>query len=418
MIHIKRRLVMMNLLILSVTGYELCYILYVMGVSSLVHAVSPMIRAFRGISLLFAVILLLIGVIYLLPVIRTMKIRSSQSAVVVMVVLLLLLELASSFRHHRFTVGNLGDMLIWPMLILDAYLICSRYEPERHSFGVTVYLSELVLMAAAVPLVLTHLRGYTYYGMIVRPVYFCFALIPFVLIQKDGFWKKTVMVLVCLMEVVSTKRAGAIACIGGICVYYILRLHMEGSLGKKMQAVAKYIVAAAAACMAIYAYSMTHSIAILERFANLANDGGSGRLEIWGKVFKAFLHLGRLDRLIGRGYQAVSAELQVINSHTINAHNDFVEYLYDFGYVGLALLVLLYGFLFWQLYQLWSKKHWIAPAYGCCLFMLLIMSMFSYGFVQSTTIDFLCIFTGCACAFNRRKPLSGKGVSHYSAYRR
>lgn len=418
MIHIKRRLVMMNLLILAVTGYELCYILYVMGVSSMVHAMSPMIKMFRGISLLFAVVLLLIGAIYLLPVVRTMKIRSSQSAVILMVVLLLMLELASSFRNHRFTIGNLGDMLIWPMLILDAYLVCSRYEPEQHSFGFATYLSELVLVAAAVPLVLTHLRGYTYYGMIVRPVYFCFALIPFVLIQKDGFWKNAVIVLVCLMEVASTKRAGAIACIGGVCVYYILRLHIEGSLGKKMKAIAKYIVVAAVACAAISVYSMTHSIAILERFANLSNDGGSGRLEIWGKVFKAFLHLDKFQQMIGRGYQAVSAELQVINSHTINAHNDFVEYLYDFGYVGLVLLVLLYVFLFVQLYQLWSKKCWIAPAYGCCLFMLLVMSMFSYGFVQSTTIDFLCIFTGCACALNRRKTPSGKGMSRYSAYRR
>ncbi len=417
MIHIKRKTAMMSVLILAITGYELCYIFYVMGVSSMVSAMSPMIQLFRAISLLFAMVLLLVGLIYLLPVIHTMKVRSSQSAIIIIVMLLLLLELISSFRNGRFSVGNLGDMLIWPLLILDSYLITSRYEPDPHSFKVATYFSELVLVLASIPMVLTHLSGYTYYGMIVRPVYFCFALLPFVLIQKDGFWKNALIVLVCLLEVASTKRAGAIACIGGVVVYYILRLHMEGTLAKKINKIAKYIVVAAVALISVYIYSTVNSIAILERFASLSDDGGSGRLEIWRKVIKAFLRLDGLDTIIGRGYQAVSAELQVISSHIINAHNDFVEYLYDFGYVGLILLVLLYILLFVQLYQLWRKKHWIAPAYGCCLFMLVVMSLFSYGFVQSTTIDFMCIFTGCTCALNCKKTSSKKWVSRYSAYR-
>ena len=68
-------------------------------------------------------------------------------------------------------------------------------------------------------------------------------------------------------------------------------------------------------------------------------------MDIIGNVWSHFLNKGFINLLLGSGYFAVA-----MDTH-LSAHNDFMEILYDYGFLGLVLFV-----LFWISLIKYRKK--------------------------------------------------------------
>lgn len=77
-----------------------------------------------------------------------------------------------------------------------------------------------------------------------------------------------------------------------------------------------------------------------EFYTDAERDLFSGRIFIWAQYLSTWLDGSTLVHVIGYGPEAWE------NSQAKYAHNTFVSYLYEFGIVGLAMLIVL---LFWQL---------------------------------------------------------------------
>lgn len=90
--------------------------------------------------------------------------------------------------------------------------------------------------------------------------------------------------------------------------------------------------------IAVLAFSFQHLAGAFgldwtARMGYLAESGGSGRLIIWSNVFAALAAQDFPYWFLGHGYGALAIDVRW-------AHNDFLEILYDFGLIALAIYVM------------------------------------------------------------------------------
>lgn len=74
------------------------------------------------------------------------------------------------------------------------------------------------------------------------------------------------------------------------------------------------------------------------RFSKTELDGGSGRDRIFEEVVKMISNSSWIEFLVGHGWNSVVHD----SYFNLSAHNDFLECLYDFGFVTLAAYISLY----------------------------------------------------------------------------
>lgn len=142
--------------------------------------------------------------------------------------------------------------------------------------------------------------------------------------------------------------------------------------------------------------AQSFQLEILERFLSLSQDGGSGRNEIWASILLHYFDGTTTQRLFGRGFQAVT-ELK-LTGRAILAHNDYLEILYDYGIVGLLLLLAWLVQLAYLYRRAWTAKLTILPSYTYALCCVLFLSVFSYLFIQSDLMLFMAFYLGIATA--------------------
>ncbi|MBQ2208865.1 MAG: O-antigen ligase family protein [Prevotella sp.] len=128
---------------------------------------------------------------------------------------------------------------------------------------------------------------------------------------------------------------------------------------------------------------------LIERFNTIESTGGSGRLEIWTRVWKAFGSLHWSEQLMGHGHYTVRS-LGVASA----AHNDFLDVLYDYGILGLILYVILHIYFLYRMCKLYTKKSDYFIPYTCMWMIFFVMSMVSILMVQQRYLIYMAVFWG------------------------
>jgi len=81
---------------------------------------------------------------------------------------------------------------------------------------------------------------------------------------------------------------------------------------------------------------------ILFRF--LSDEGGSGRDEFWTLIWQGWLDGDIWVRIFGFGFYQVPTYLSETYGMALYAHSDWLELLYDHGFIG----VIIYALIFWR----------------------------------------------------------------------
>ena len=76
------------------------------------------------------------------------------------------------------------------------------------------------------------------------------------------------------------------------------------------------------------------------------------------------------------------------------AHNSYIEYLYDYGIIGLGLLLFIFLKIVKKAMTYLKNKNSNAPVMLMSLTISFVISMFSYFFEQSVLIIPIAIFWG------------------------
>lgn len=132
---------------------------------------------------------------------------------------------------------------------------------------------------------------------------------------------------------------------------------------------------------------------ITERISNISQDNGSGRFEIFDIVLDNFLDNKTFEeKFFGSGHDAVRKEGIVLeNGIALSSHNDYLEVLYDYGYIGLFLYVLLIINFFRISLKVKKVNQHIFYCSISALIILVIMSFASHLVIYPSYFAFLVI---------------------------
>lgn len=291
--------------------------------------------------------LLLIFVLFLLPR------RSTWSSLDIAAMLILLLIFAAYSLYSRFPQDSF-DRAIKQMFVLSFYLATIyflRFELFRRTELVRLFSFSLVIAAPAT-LFLTlnpHVEHLVQAG---GPYTVLWALLlgAAVATGKDKLLIAA-MILGSIALIISTKR-GAIICLGTAMVYWIYlqnRYFAGPRTLYRTAALALVGLVVVATALAIGGEQFT------ERFADTS---GSGRDLLYTTILEGFTSGGVLELFIGHGSMGVqwltgeAIGIRAGQMFGLQAHNDWLTLLYDFGILGVALFVAFHAALFYKIEKL------------------------------------------------------------------
>ena len=301
----------------------------------------------------------------------TFKRKSFDFTVAILLLLIFFECLVAISTHSVYMPYAPVDILIWPISVIVYYNYSYYYDITKIAQNKASWFF-FAMCAIAVPLIKIHLSGAGNIGQVIFPTYFCITTLPLVLILTNNrSYRNLSMVLAVLISTASTKRAGTLALILGLFVMFVVEAHIQGTLNQRWKKYLKIMLLILIGTIMVFYLESTGRIQILDRFARLGDDGGSGRDVIWSIVLNAYHSSSLVQRLFGHGFQSVYYILRPGGFYRF-AHNSYIEYLYDYGIVGLILLLVFVIALIVSTIDMVRRKARFAPV--MCL--LLIISVF------------------------------------------
>ena len=258
-------------------------------------------------------------------------------------------------------------------------------------------------------LVIEHILGIIPGTSEMFPTYVLLALVPFSLYEMDmehGI-KFNVIYLICtfLIMLMTSKRSCILVLAVGIMGYFLVKAKVQGRNVKAIvNKMAKYILAILVIFFAMYFVTKLMKLDIVERLNEMLNGDTNGRSAIWENVLEAFNASTLSKKMIGHGYHAFrfykySGYMYILNGNL--AHNDYLNTLYDYGIIGVAVYVSFLLSMIKELLLLIKKKSEIAPAFTFSIVLLGFLTFVSYFGIESRIINYVAIFWGYTLAIKR-----------------
>jgi hypothetical protein amacA2_00589 len=294
------------------------------------------------------------------------------------------------------------DIVLWPLSIItySEYVYRTNIETEKQNKSLIYYC---LMCAVSIPLIMIHLTGNGNIGQVIFLTYFCLTALPLVLllVEKEKYRNLCIVFCVAIL-VASTKRTGTMALLFGLFVMAVLNAHIQGSLRKKWKQYFSIFLVICIGSIVLLYLDKNSSLQIFERFSRLSTDGGSGRDVIWNIVLQAYKESNFMERVFGHGFQSVYYSLRP-GGFSRFAHNSYIEYLYDYGIIGLALLLVFVMSMIVFIVKLMNRKSKYTPVMGLLLVITIFLGMFSYFFEESNIIQPIAVSYGIILGLARKE---------------
>ena len=332
----------------------------------------------------------------------TFKRKSFDFTVAILLLLISFESLVAISTHSVYMPYAPVDILIWPISVIVYYNYSYYYDITKIAQNKAIWFF-FAMCAIAVPLIKIHLSGAGNIGQIIFLTYFCITTLPLVLILTNNrSYRNLSMVLAVLISTASTKRAGTLALILGLFIMLVVEAHIQGTLNQRWKKYLKIMLLILMGTIIVFYLENAGRIQILDRFARLGDDGGSGRDVIWLIVLNAYHSSGLVQRLFGHGFQSVYYILRPGGFYRF-AHNSYIEYLYDYGTVGLILLLVFIIALIVSTIDMVRRKARFAPVMCLLLVISVFLGMFSYFFEESNIIMPVAVAYGVILGLDKKE---------------
>ena len=305
------------------------------------------------------------------------------NCITVLLIFIVVYELIISAFSGLFVAPMiLIDVISWPLVFVVFYDYCKKYELPK-CFSWLTLVGSIIVCILSIPNIMTtsvQVRGSSIFA-----AYYSFAFLPMVYLLRSKRESLLLSVVVTVLMILSTKRSAFIIVIVGISAYYILSNHVQNKSIKQMQ---KYIgLMIVFIAVAILCQMMIERLGldIIARLTNISEDGGSGRSRIWRQVMSYFQDSSVLEKIFGHGFHAVFYEIKPLGIARY-AHNSLIETLYDYGILGLILILVLIWKIISKTVNMVKTKSTLAPAMSFTVFSLIVLTLVSYFFEQSLII--------------------------------
>jgi len=202
--------------------------------------------------------------------------------------------------------------------------------------------------------------------------YFTLYMLPLVFLCKSKTIRIVATLVVAIVIISSLKRSGVVAFVLAFIAYIIINQYVKKKLSPT--AILGVIAVLVLFISLFLVFASMGENSVLERFENIGDDNGSGRLVVWEMTSKLISRLDAGSLLMGQGYNMVLPNSPM----NLSAHNDFLEIIYDYGLIGLALYVSAFFSVCYYALKMISAKSAYAPSMTMLMVIYVIQSMISH----------------------------------------
>ena len=227
----------------------------------------------------------------------------------------------------------------------------------------------------------------SYYMLYLMPMFFLFL--------KEKY-RNLAFIIMLIMIVMSAKRGGMFALVLGFLAYsYTSRISNRKGFIRFLLLVG--VLIDAFILMDNYMGGL-----VVERYEETFDDEGHGRLGIWALVWTMIQDSDWQHSLFGHGFGSVTID----NGIGFSAHNDYLEIIYDFGWVGLVLFVV--ALVAWIVYalRLIKLKSNLAPILMMAILILITQCTFSHIVIYIQNFNLFTLFFGALSGMEKRHILT------------
>lgn len=215
-------------------------------------------------------------------------------------------------------------------------------------------------------------------------VYYVVTLLPLILLYIPQRLKLIPFILTFVVVAMTGKR-GAFITMGLIMVIYFLIPFTEKRKKKTTSnPIVRLIVFAVIIVFVWYVINRVvglFSLNIFDRLDKMEEDGGSGRMDRWTRLLNLTGNESSIIELFfGHGSGSV---MKTIGGH---AHNDFLEFFYDYGFFAVLLYVLFFVAFAREGLRMYRRKYPYAREFMCSVAVALCMALFSFYAIDCTHI--------------------------------
>lgn len=225
--------------------------------------------------------------------------------------------------------------------------------------------------------------------------YFLLFFLPIVLCLDNKYLKWILVGIISFAVFASFKRGCVIALVTTFVTYYYYQ-YVKGKGGTR-----GFISILMLLALLLYAgYSILNSSNdifshLVSRFANIGEDGGSGRSDVYKVTWDMIISSDLLSLLFGHGWNMVIRDSPM----SLSAHNDYMECLYDFGIIGFVLFMkLIHGLI--KYVKTIHESRFYAP-FAASIALLITTSAFAHVVIYTSYFSILAMFWSIAINSNK-----------------
>ena len=245
-------------------------------------------------------------------------------------------------------------------------------------------------------------------GVMYSTPYYALAFLPFVLMMKNKFVSLALNMGIISCIIISGKRGGFVAYFLALLCYY-LQFDNNLSLQKKIKACLKK--ASLIVCM-IFSILVLEDwltpvdrLSVLQRLELFFTEGNmSGRQDLYDGIYFALQDNNLFEWILGHGFRNTVIAIGNV------AHNDFLEVLYDYGLIGLMLVILLLLSLIRDYFKFRKMDLPCAKAFLSSLIITFILMGVSEALITPSYFLIIAMFWGRCYREYQNERLHRRGI--------
>lgn len=284
-----------------------------------------------------------------------------------------------------------GDYITNIMYIFTPmFVLVSSFNSAMHTdferFDKFVFM--ILLLALAIQYILIFKEVNFFLTNHLASSYYVLYALPLVLLFESKWIKLFAIIVVTIILFSSFKRSGVLALAVSLVVYIMISQFVKKKLKPASVLTAIALIAIAGVAFYFLATDNSTGNTILDRFENVDQDQGSGRIPLWEQTIRMIEDQDLSNQIIGNGFNTVLRE----STLQLSAHNDFLETAYDFGIIGLLIYIGAFFTLFFVVFKMIRKKSRYAPSIAMLAVIYAIQSMTSHVIIYYWANVFMLSF--------------------------
>lgn len=267
-------------------------------------------------------IISLVLIIILLPEFLSGMKNKKLGIVYILFIYIIVHNFFSQQSLYDFMMKNI-ESLLFPIIFIYGYNVASEGKLRKLvSIYVFTFICAIILFEIKFKSLADFMSGdYVFSVIVILPLFF---------FLKNKYLRIILLILLSIVTIISLKRSVFL----GLLLFFISYVYYNGYIKLSLKNISILIIVSAL-CYIAFIYLYSEIFQLLNRFENITDDQGSGRIYIYTMIYDNFRNNSILSQLFGSG------QASVYERFGIYAHNDYLEFLYDYGYIGLLIFIVL-----------------------------------------------------------------------------